>query len=123
MLTLFGDFKYYMFLCTFRQYEVRDLQVQEERAAKRMEFDNQKQRLMNQIEFEKSRDTSANVGKWEKSMDVDEKELEKLKKEEGKHMKVRVRLNRRVKGEEQTGGSKGKSNHMKLRVEANRRAK
>ena len=30
----------------------------------------------------------ANVRKWEKSMETDERELEKLKKEEGKHMKV-----------------------------------
>ena len=29
-----------------------------------------------------------NVKKWEKSMNEDEKELEKLKKEESKHMKV-----------------------------------
>ena len=42
-----------------RQYEDRELQVQEERAQKRMDFDNQKMRLMNQLEFEKSRDTSS----------------------------------------------------------------
>ena len=40
-----------------RQYEERELRVQEERAQKRMEFDNQKMRLTNQLEFERSRDT------------------------------------------------------------------
>jgi len=39
------------------QYEERELRVQEERAQKRMEFDNQKMRLTNQLEFERSRDT------------------------------------------------------------------
>ena len=41
----------------FSQYEERELKVQEERAQKRMEFDNQKMRLTNQLEFERSRDT------------------------------------------------------------------
>ena len=40
-----------------RQYEERELQVQEERAHKRMEFEAHKMRLSNQLEFEKSRDT------------------------------------------------------------------
>ena len=41
----------------YSQYEERELRVQEERAHKRMEFDNQKMRLTNQLEFERSRDT------------------------------------------------------------------
>lgn len=40
-----------------RQYEERELQIQQERAKKRLEFENQKFRLQNQIEFERSRDT------------------------------------------------------------------
>jgi structural maintenance of chromosome 1 len=71
-----------------RQYEERELRVQEERAQKRMEFDNQKMRLMNQLEFEKSRDTFLNVKKWEETVAEDESELEKLKKDEQKQMKV-----------------------------------
>ena len=43
--------------CVRSQYEERELRVQEERAQKRMEFDNQKMRLTNQLEFERSRDT------------------------------------------------------------------
>ena len=44
----------------FRQYEERELLVQQERAKKRLEFENQKFRLQNQIEFERSRDTWGN---------------------------------------------------------------
>ena len=41
----------------FRQFEERELAVQEDRAKKRLEFENAKMRLVNQLEFEKSRDT------------------------------------------------------------------
>ncbi|XP_021341818.1 structural maintenance of chromosomes protein 1A-like [Mizuhopecten yessoensis] len=71
-----------------RQYEERELRVQQDRAKKRLEFENQKFRLQNQIEFEKSRDTIANVKKWEKAYQNDEKELEKVKNDEARHMKV-----------------------------------
>ncbi|XP_064632615.1 structural maintenance of chromosomes protein 1A-like [Lineus longissimus] len=71
-----------------RQYEERELRVQQERAKKRLEFENQKSRLMNQLEYEKSRDTKANVKKWEKTVQEDEKELEKLRQDEQKQMKV-----------------------------------
>jgi len=71
-----------------RQYEDRELQVQEDRATKRLEFNNQKQRLVNQLEYEKSRDSRDSVKKWERALADDEKDLDKLKKEESKHMKV-----------------------------------
>ena len=48
---------WFVVVCVCSQYEERELQVQEERAQKRMEFDNQKMRLTNQLEFERSRDT------------------------------------------------------------------
>lgn len=69
-----------------RQYEERELQVQEERAHKRMEFDSHKMRLTNQLDFEKSRDTMLNVRKWQEAVDGDEKELNKMKKDEHKQM-------------------------------------
>lgn len=81
-----------------RQYEERELRVQEERAQKRMEFENQKMRLINQLEFEKSRDTSLNVKKWEETVAEDERELEKLKKDEQKQMKV---IDEEMQGQEQ----------------------
>ena len=41
-----------------RQYEERELRDQEDRAKKRLEYENQKMRLQNQLEYEKSRDTA-----------------------------------------------------------------
>lgn len=54
---LFSDFCDEINVDNIRQYEERELQVQEERAKKRMDFENQKLRLVNQLEFEKSKDT------------------------------------------------------------------
>ncbi|XP_078596279.1 structural maintenance of chromosomes protein 1A-like [Branchiostoma floridae x Branchiostoma japonicum] len=71
-----------------RQYEERELRVQQERTKKRLEFENQKSRLSNQLDYEKSRDTAASVKKWEKEVKREQSELEKLKTEETKHMKV-----------------------------------
>ncbi|XP_055958338.1 structural maintenance of chromosomes protein 1A [Patella vulgata] len=85
---VFSDFCQLIGVANIRQYEERELRVQQDRAKKRLEFENQKFRLQNQIEFEKSRDTWENVCKWEKTVQDDEKELEKVKKEEAKHMKV-----------------------------------
>ena len=48
---------YIVFFPPFRQFEERELRSQQERAKKRLEFENQKFRLQNQIEFERSRDT------------------------------------------------------------------
>ena len=59
-----GDVLVFLFVCyiycvfsPFRQFEERELRSQQERAKKRLEFENQKFRLQNQIEFERSRDT------------------------------------------------------------------
>ncbi|XP_071960355.1 structural maintenance of chromosomes protein 1A-like [Antedon mediterranea] len=65
-----------------RQYEEKELRAQQERAKKRLEFENQVSRLKNQLEYEKSRNTEDAVKRWTKQVASDEKELEKLKKEE-----------------------------------------
>ena len=44
-------------IANIRQYEERELQAQEDRAKKRIEFEDQKGRLQNQLEFERTRDT------------------------------------------------------------------
>ncbi|CAI9721520.1 maintenance of chromosomes 1A-like [Octopus vulgaris] len=85
---VFSDFCLQIKVDNIRQYEERELQVQEERAKVRLEFENQKFKLQNQIEFERSRDTIGNVQKWDKTVKDDEKELEKVKNDEQKHMKV-----------------------------------
>lgn len=85
---LFEDFCSQIGVENIRQYEERELLVQQDRAKKRLEFENQKFKLQNQIEFEKSRDTLANVMKWEKSVTDDEKELEKVRNEESRNMEL-----------------------------------
>ncbi|XP_022082517.1 structural maintenance of chromosomes protein 1A-like [Acanthaster planci] len=85
---VFADFCRSIGVENIRQYEEKELRAQQERAKKRLEFENQKSRLVNQLEYERSRDTEANVKKWAKEVAQDEKELEKLKKDEARHMKV-----------------------------------
>uniref|UniRef100_K1Q630 Structural maintenance of chromosomes protein n=1 Tax=Magallana gigas TaxID=29159 RepID=K1Q630_MAGGI len=85
---VFRDFCLMLGVSNIRQFEERELRSQQERAKKRLEFENQKFRLQNQIEFERSRDTIANVRKWEAAFKNDEKELEKVKNDEARHMKI-----------------------------------
>ncbi|KAK2152444.1 hypothetical protein LSH36_328g01029 [Paralvinella palmiformis] len=54
---IFSEFCVEIGVDNIRQYEERELQIQEERASKRLEFENQRMRLLNQLEYEKSRDT------------------------------------------------------------------
>ena len=46
-------------ITNIRQYEERELMSQQERAKKRMEFENQCNRIQNQLDFEKQRDTES----------------------------------------------------------------
>ncbi|XP_014671758.1 PREDICTED: structural maintenance of chromosomes protein 1A-like [Priapulus caudatus] len=85
---VFADFCQSIGVENIRQYEEKELRVQQERAKKRLEFENQRSRLMNQLEYERSRDTMENVTRWQKNVEADEKELEKLRKDEAKHMKL-----------------------------------
>ncbi|XP_071504723.1 structural maintenance of chromosomes protein 1A-like [Diadema antillarum] len=85
---VFSNFCAQIGVANIRQYEEKELRQQQERAKKRLEFENQKSRLVNQLEYERSRDTEANVTKWTKEVARDEKDLEKLKKEENKQMKI-----------------------------------
>ncbi|CAG0917778.1 unnamed protein product [Notodromas monacha] len=70
-----------------RQYEERELRLQQDRAKKRLEFENQKNRILNQLEFEKSRDTQSNVLRWERAVQDDEDTLDAAKQAEQKQLK------------------------------------
>ncbi|XP_033230751.1 structural maintenance of chromosomes protein 1A-like [Belonocnema kinseyi] len=65
-----------------RQYEERELRSQQERAKKRMEFENQCNRIHNQLDFEKQRDTESNVLRWERAVHDAEDKLESAKQTE-----------------------------------------
>ena len=54
---VFAKFCAQIGVANIRQYEEKELRAQQERAKKRLAFENQKSRLMNQLEYERSRDT------------------------------------------------------------------
>nr|KAG5701912.1 hypothetical protein BaRGS_014977 [Batillaria attramentaria] len=85
---VFADFCAMIGVPNIRHYEERELRAQQDRAKRRLEFENQKFKLQNQIEVEKSSDTWELVLKWEKTVQNDEKEYDKVKNEENRHMNV-----------------------------------
>ena len=58
---IFADFCSSIGVTNIRQYEERELRAQQDRAKKRLDFENQKSRLLNQLEFEQSRDTEGEL--------------------------------------------------------------
>lgn len=79
---VFSDFCRQIGVENIRQYEEKELQAQQERAKKRLEFENQKYRLINQLEYEQFKNTSADVEKWTNEVKTDDAEYEKSKKAE-----------------------------------------
>ncbi|NP_001152812.1 structural maintenance of chromosomes 1A isoform X1 [Nasonia vitripennis] len=79
---VFASFCESIGISNIRQYEERELRSQEERAKKRMEFENQCNRIQNQLDFEKQRDTESNVLRWERAVQDAEDKLESAKQTE-----------------------------------------
>ncbi|XP_043357442.1 structural maintenance of chromosomes protein 1A isoform X2 [Dermochelys coriacea] len=73
-----------------REFEEEKVKRQNEIAKKRLEFENQKTRLGIQLDFEKNqlKEDQEKVHMWEQTVKKDEAEIEKLKKEEQRHMKI-----------------------------------
>ncbi|KAM4021037.1 structural maintenance of chromosomes protein 1A isoform 2-T2 [Anomaloglossus baeobatrachus] len=73
-----------------REFEEEKVKRQNEIAKKRLEFENQKTRLGIQLDYEKNqlKEDQGKVQTWEQSVKKDENEIEKLKKEETRHMKI-----------------------------------
>ncbi|EDX14157.1 GD21062, partial [Drosophila simulans] len=70
-----------------RQYEERELVMQQERARKRAEFEQQIDSINSQLDFEKQKDTKKNVERWERSVQDEEDALEGLKLAEARYLK------------------------------------
>ncbi|ALC47438.1 SMC1 [Drosophila busckii] len=70
-----------------RQYEERELVMQQERARKRAEFEQQIDDINTQLDFEKQKDTRKNVERWERSVQDEEDMLEGLKAAEARYLK------------------------------------
>uniref|UniRef100_A0A182NG17 Bifunctional glutamate/proline--tRNA ligase n=1 Tax=Anopheles dirus TaxID=7168 RepID=A0A182NG17_9DIPT len=71
-------------VANIRQFEERELVLQQERAKKRAEFEQQIDRINNNLEFERSKDTSKNVQRWERAVQDDEDSLETFKQAEAR---------------------------------------
>uniref|UniRef100_A0A673NK60 Structural maintenance of chromosomes protein n=1 Tax=Sinocyclocheilus rhinocerous TaxID=307959 RepID=A0A673NK60_9TELE len=73
-----------------REFEEEKVKRQNEIAKKRLEFETQKTRLAIQLDYEKNqlKEDQEKVMMWEQTVKKDENEIERLKKEEHRHMKI-----------------------------------
>ncbi|MEQ2190890.1 Structural maintenance of chromosomes protein 1A [Xenoophorus captivus] len=73
-----------------REFEEEKVKRQNEIAKKRLEFETQKTRLGIQLDYEKNqlKEDQEKVMMWEQTVKKDEAEIERLKKEEHRHMKI-----------------------------------
>uniref|UniRef100_A0A3Q2SMY2 Structural maintenance of chromosomes protein n=1 Tax=Fundulus heteroclitus TaxID=8078 RepID=A0A3Q2SMY2_FUNHE len=73
-----------------REFEEEKVKRQNEIAKKRLEFETQKTRLGIQVDYEKNqlKEDQEKVMMWEQTVKKDEAEIERLKKEEHRHMKI-----------------------------------
>ncbi|XP_076875071.1 structural maintenance of chromosomes protein 1A [Brachyhypopomus gauderio] len=73
-----------------REFEEEKVKRQNEIAKKRLEFETQKTRLAIQLDYEKNqlKEDQEKVIMWEQTVKKDESEIERLKKEEQRHMKI-----------------------------------
>uniref|UniRef100_A0A0B7A500 Structural maintenance of chromosomes protein n=1 Tax=Arion vulgaris TaxID=1028688 RepID=A0A0B7A500_9EUPU len=85
---VFSDFCTVIGVPNIRHYEERELRAQQERARKRMEFENLRHKLENQLECERSQDTEEIVKKWQETVQHNEQEVEKVKDEEARQMQI-----------------------------------
>ncbi|BFZ10782.1 hypothetical protein BsWGS_13821 [Bradybaena similaris] len=85
---VFSDFCAVIGVPNIRHYEERELRAQQERARKRMEFENLRHKLENQLECERSQDTEEIVKKWQETVQHNEQEVEKVKDEEARQMQI-----------------------------------
>jgi structural maintenance of chromosome 1 len=72
-------------VANIRQYEDRELVLQQERDKKLAEFEQQIDRINTNLDFERSKDTSKNVQRWERAVQDDEDSLESLKQAEKRY--------------------------------------
>merc|ERR1719362_1178448 len=82
---VFKDFCRKIGVSNIRQYEERELKTQQERAKKKLEFENQINRITTQLEYEQKREDQLqeNVTKFERMVQDVEDQLEASKKNEG----------------------------------------
>ncbi|KAJ6630190.1 Structural maintenance of chromosomes protein 1A [Pseudolycoriella hygida] len=82
---VYADFCARIGVANIRQYEERELVLQQERAKIRADFDQQIDRIASRLDFEKTKDTQVNVQRWERSVQDEEDFLQRCKQAESKH--------------------------------------
>ncbi|CAD7084109.1 unnamed protein product [Hermetia illucens] len=70
-----------------RQFEERELVMQQERARKRADFEQQIDTINTRLDFEKEKDTRKNVERWERTVQDEQDALEGLKSAEARYRK------------------------------------
>lgn len=81
---IFASFCESIGVANIRMYEERELKTQQDRAKKKMEFENQINRITTQLEYERKREDQlrANMEKFERTVQDDEDSLETAKRAE-----------------------------------------
>lgn len=82
---VYADFCKKIGVSNIRQFEERELVLQQERAKKMADFDQQIDRITSRLDFEKTKDTQVNVERWERVISDEEDTLQKCKQVEEKH--------------------------------------
>lgn len=82
---VYADFCRKIGVANIRQYEERELVLQQERAKTRADYDQQIDRIASRLDFERTKDTQVNVQRWERSVQDEEDSLERCKQAESKH--------------------------------------
>ncbi|CAM4683625.1 unnamed protein product [Leuciscus chuanchicus] len=87
---VFLDFCKEIGVRNIREFEEEKVKRQNEIAKKRLEFETQKTRLAIQLDYEKNqlKEDQEKVIMWEQTVKKDENEIERLKKEEQRNMKI-----------------------------------
>ncbi|KAL2103936.1 hypothetical protein ACEWY4_000804 [Coilia grayii] len=87
---VFLDFCKEIGVRNIREFEEEKVKRQNEIAKKRLEFETQKTRLGIQLDYEKNqlKEDQEKVIMWEQTVKKDESEIERMKKEEQRHMKI-----------------------------------
>ena len=85
---IFSRFCEQIGVANIRQYEERELKTQQDRAKKKLDFENQINRIATQLEYEKKRGEQlrSNVDRFERAVQDDEDSLETAKKAEKTQM-------------------------------------
>uniref|UniRef100_A0A1B0D6M0 Structural maintenance of chromosomes protein n=1 Tax=Phlebotomus papatasi TaxID=29031 RepID=A0A1B0D6M0_PHLPP len=82
---VYADFCRRIGVTNIREYEERELVMQQERAKKLAEFEQQIDKIMTHLDFERSKNTKKNVQRWERTVQDEEDALDTFKQAESRY--------------------------------------